>query len=141
MYLDISLLHKNGHTYKRVLLRESYREQGKVKKRTIANLSACSEKEIEAIKLAFRHKSDLSEVASVTVDLTLRQGPSIGAVWLGVQDRRPIGCYGGSGQLTARQAGVMAGHRARHRSGFAFVRRTLWRQSWCMRRVGPRSIP
>jgi len=82
MYLDISLLHKNGRTYKRVLLRESYREQGKVKKSTIANLSACSEKEIAAIKLALRHKSDLSEVASVSEDLTLRQGPSIGAVWL-----------------------------------------------------------
>lgn len=52
MYLDISLLHKNGRTYKRVLLRESYREQGKVKKSTIANLSACSEKEIAAIKLS-----------------------------------------------------------------------------------------
>jgi len=82
MYLDISLLRKNGRIYKRVLLRESYREQGKVKKRTIANLSACSEKEIAAIKLALRHKSDLSEVASVTEDLTLRQGSSIGAVWL-----------------------------------------------------------
>jgi hypothetical protein len=64
MYLDISSLHKNGRTYKRVLLRESYREQGEVKKRTIANLSACSEQEIAAIKLALRHKSDLSEVAS-----------------------------------------------------------------------------
>ena len=82
MYLDISSLHKNGRTYKRVLLRESYREQGKVKKRTIANLSACSEQEIAAIKLALRHKDDLSEVASVTEYFTLRQGPSLGAVWL-----------------------------------------------------------
>ena len=82
MYLDISLLHKNGRTYKRVLLRESYREQGKVKKRTIANLSACSEEEIAAIKLALRHKSDLSGVASLSEYFTLRQGASIGAVWL-----------------------------------------------------------
>ena len=82
MYLDISSLQKNGRTYKRVLLRESYREQGKVKKRTIANLSACSEQEIAAIKLALRHKDDLSEVASVTEYFTLRQGPSLGAVWL-----------------------------------------------------------
>ena len=82
MYRDISSLQKNGRTYKRVLLRESYREQGKVKKRTIANLSACSEPEIAAIKLALRHKGDLSEVASVTEYFTLRQGPSVGAVWL-----------------------------------------------------------
>ncbi len=51
MYIDISTITKNGRTYRRVLLRESYRENGKVKKRTIANLSACSEKEIAAIKL------------------------------------------------------------------------------------------
>ena len=82
MYIDISLLQKSGRTYKRVLLRESYREQGKVKKRTIANLSACSEKEIAAIKLALRHKNDLTQVAAVTEYLTLRQGPSVGAVWL-----------------------------------------------------------
>lgn len=82
MYLDISVLHKKGHTYTRVLLRESYREHGNVKKRTIANLSACSEKEIGAIKLALRHKDDLSELACVSEDLSLRQGASVGAVWL-----------------------------------------------------------
>ena len=53
-----------------------------MKKRTIANLSACSEREIAAIKLALRHKSDLSALASVTESLTLRQGSSVGAVWL-----------------------------------------------------------
>jgi len=82
MYVDISSLQKNGRTYKRALLRESYREQGKVKKRTIANLSACSEKEIAAIKLALQHKNDLSEVASLSEYVTLRQGASVGAVWL-----------------------------------------------------------
>ncbi len=82
MYLDISSLHKNGRTYKRVLLRESYREQGKVKKRTLANLSACSETEIAAIKLALQHKSDLSELAAVSESLSLRQGASVGAVWV-----------------------------------------------------------
>ncbi len=82
MYLDISTLHKNGRTYKRVLLRESYREQGKVKKRSIANLSACSEEEIAAIKLALQHKNDLSEVASLSQYFSLRQGASVGAVWL-----------------------------------------------------------
>ena len=65
MYLDISTLQRNGRTYKRVLLRESYRLNGKVKKRTIANLSACSDQEIEAIQLALRHKGDLAQVGSV----------------------------------------------------------------------------
>jgi hypothetical protein len=38
--------------YRSILLRESYREGGKVKKRTIANLSHCTAGEIGAIKLA-----------------------------------------------------------------------------------------
>ncbi len=82
MYIDTSVLRRNNRTYKRVLLRESYREGGKVKKRTIANLSACSEKEIEAIRLALRHKDNLAEVESIDESITLRQGSSVGAVWL-----------------------------------------------------------
>ena len=101
MYLDISVLHKNGHTYRRVLLRESYRQHGKVKKRTIANLSACSEKEIKAIKLALQHKNDLSELVSVTEDLTFRQGASIGAVWLVHKIASRLGISAGTGSLTA----------------------------------------
>jgi hypothetical protein len=91
MYLDISSLHNNGRTYKRVLLRESYREQGKVKKRTLANLSACSETEIAAIKLALQHKSDLSELAAVSTSLSLRQGASVGAVWVVYTIARRLG--------------------------------------------------
>ncbi len=82
MYIDISTLNRNGRTYKRVLLRESYREKGKVKKRTIANLSACSDKEVKAIQLALRHKNDLAQLGSVKKNLTIAQGPSMGAVWL-----------------------------------------------------------
>lgn len=82
MYLDISVLRRNGRSYRRILLRESYREHGKVKKRTIANLSACSESEINAIQLALQHKDDLTEVGTIDDSLSLRQGASVGAVWL-----------------------------------------------------------
>ena len=82
MYLDVSTLQRNGHTYQRVLLRESYRDQGKVKKRTLANLSACSDAEIEAIQLALRHKQELAQVGSLEQLLSVQQGPSIGAVWV-----------------------------------------------------------
>jgi transposase len=64
------------------LLRENYREGGKVKHRTIANLSHCSEEEIAAMRLALKHKKDLSELVSVTEAVSLRQGNSVGAVWL-----------------------------------------------------------
>ena len=91
MYLDISTLQRNGRTYQRVLLRESYRQNGKVKKRTIANLSACSHEEIEAIQLALRHKHDLAQLGSVEQDLMVQQGPSVGAVWLVYQVARRLG--------------------------------------------------
>ena len=82
MHLDISTLQRNGRTYQRVLLRESYRQNGKVKKRTLANLSACSPGEIEAIQLALLHKHNLAQLGSVEQDLTVQQGPSVGAEWL-----------------------------------------------------------
>ena len=48
---------KDGEkTYESIWLRESYRENGKVKTRNIANLKNCSEEEITAIELALKHK-------------------------------------------------------------------------------------
>jgi transposase len=82
MYVDTSTVKQKGKTYTRHLLRESYRDNGEVRHRTIANLSRCSEQEVEAIKLALRHKEDLTELVSLRESLQLRQGPSIGAVWL-----------------------------------------------------------
>ena len=46
MYVDICKYKRGNKTYKRVLLREGYREGGKVKHRTLANLSHCSDEEI-----------------------------------------------------------------------------------------------
>ena len=60
MYLDICRYKRGNRTYRRVLLREGYRENGKVKYRTIANLSRCSDEEIEAIKIALKYKKDLA---------------------------------------------------------------------------------
>lgn len=84
MYLDTCHVRAKDKVYTRVLLRESYREDGKVKHRTIANLSKCSPEEIAAIKLAFQHKHDLESLARTAAAqpaaFTLRQGPSVGAV-------------------------------------------------------------
>ena len=82
MYLDRSKITVRGKTYHRVLLRQSFREQGKVKHRTVANLSACSAAEIDAIALAFRHKKDLAALGPAAPGpLHLRQGLGFGAVW------------------------------------------------------------
>jgi len=40
-------------------LREGYREGGKVKHRTLANLSHCSDEEIEAIRIALKMKKQI----------------------------------------------------------------------------------
>ncbi len=72
--------HKNK-IYNSILLRESYREGGKVKKRTIANLSHCSREEIEAIKLALKCKGNLAQLIDMGKDIKLEQGLCVGAVW------------------------------------------------------------
>ena len=44
----------NGKTYESIYLRESFRQDGKVKKRDIANLTHCDPAEIAAIELALK---------------------------------------------------------------------------------------
>ena len=66
--------------YRSVLLRESYRVDGKVRKRTIANLSACKPEEIAAIKLALSHKDNLAELGSLE-SVELVEGRAVGAAW------------------------------------------------------------
>lgn len=92
MYVDRSTVRsKSGKSYTRYLLRESYRENGKVKHRTIANLSKCKPQEIEAIRLALRHKADLTQLGGAGQDVQLEQGLSIGAVWTVHQVARELG--------------------------------------------------
>ena len=67
--------------YQSILLRESYREDGKVKNRTIANVSRCKPEEIAAIRLALKYKDNLSELGSVKESVKLQEGLSIGAAW------------------------------------------------------------
>ena len=50
MHIDDQTYQRNGKTYRRALLRNSYRKDGKVIHDTIANLSMCSEEEIEVMK-------------------------------------------------------------------------------------------
>jgi len=90
MYVDICKTRQGKKVYRRYLLRESYREGGKVNHRTIANLSRCKPEEIEAIRLALRHKGDLSALgAAGEHSVRLSQGRSVGAVWtLGVLAER-----------------------------------------------------
>ncbi|MEN8246782.1 MAG: IS1634 family transposase [Thermodesulfobacteriota bacterium] len=80
MYVDTATIKRKDKSYTRHLLRTSYRQNGKVKHKTIANLSSCSKDEIQAIKLALKHKKDLS-VLFTTKDVETVLGKRIGAVW------------------------------------------------------------
>ena len=73
---------KNGKTYIRHLLRTSYWGGGMTRHTTIANLSSCTEEEIEAKKFALKHKGSLSELVSLNESVSIEQGKSIGAVRL-----------------------------------------------------------
>jgi transposase len=80
MYIDTSKSVQRGKTYYRHLLRESYREGGKIKHRTLTNLTSLPDKVIAAMKLALKHKDDLSALVNVT-NIETAQGMRIGAVF------------------------------------------------------------
>ncbi|MFZ1136207.1 MAG: IS1634 family transposase [Candidatus Korobacteraceae bacterium] len=80
----------NGKTYESIYLRESFRQDGKVKKRDIANLSHCDPAEIAAIELALKHKGDLAVLASLD-SVQLQEGASVGAVCVVAAIARRLG--------------------------------------------------
>lgn len=80
MYVDTSTLKRGNKTYTRHLLRTSFRENGKVKHKTLLNLSHCSDEEISALKLALKNKGKLASLVSLD-DIETQLGKSIGAVW------------------------------------------------------------
>ena len=59
MHVDLCKYKRGNKTYKSVLLIEGYREGGKVKHRTLANLSHCSDEEIETIGIALKMKKQI----------------------------------------------------------------------------------
>ena len=81
MYLDTSTLKKNGKVFTRHLLRTSFRNDGRVQHKTIANVSACSANEIAAIRLALKHKHNLAALTSFG-DVQVVLGKRIGAAWV-----------------------------------------------------------
>jgi transposase len=79
MYVDIAKTKK----YRRVLLRESYREDGKVKKRTVANISHCPEEIIKTLQLALKNPLAINKLISgqSAPEPSLEHGKSVGAVF------------------------------------------------------------
>ena len=90
MFIDDSTYASKGKTYRRVLLRNSYRVNGIVKHDTIANLSNCSVDDVSHLKKALKlaKKDSLGQEGS---SFELKQGLSIGAVWTLHQIAKDIG--------------------------------------------------
>ena len=93
MFIDSSVTRVNGKSYTRHLLRETFREDGKVKHRTLANFTHCKPEDVEAIRLALKYKGDLGRILASGVEggPELKQGPSVGAVWCLSQLARELG--------------------------------------------------
>lgn len=82
MHIDTATTIRNGKRYTRHLLRETFRENGKVCHRTLLNLKGCSEDEIIAMKLALQHKKNLSVLTTAIMGVEIQQGQSVGALLL-----------------------------------------------------------
>jgi transposase len=108
MHLDSSTTKRGDKSYTRHLLRETFREGKKVKHRTIANLSHCSEEEIAAIRLALHHKKDLSELTTTGKgsSFSQKQGLSIGAVWSVYDIARKLGIVDAFGTTREGKLGL-----------------------------------
>lgn len=91
MHIDDQTYTINGRTYRRTLLRNSYRKNGKVCHDTIATLSKCDNDEIEAIKFALANKKNLAALRVPDKAVKTCQGLSVGAVWLLYQLAKRLG--------------------------------------------------
>jgi len=80
----------NGRVYESIYLRESYRDGRRVRKRNIANLTHCDPQEIAAIEMALQFKGNLAALGSLD-RIQLRQGLSVGAVWIVHETARRLG--------------------------------------------------
>ena len=103
MYVDTSHITRGGNTSTRPLLRESYRANGKVLHRTIANGSPGATAEIDARRLALRHKEDREPLGALQDASTLKQGVSFGAGWTVYHIARYLGLAQALGTTRAGQ--------------------------------------
>ncbi len=93
MYItDVLTKTKKGKiSHRCILLRESYREKGKIKNRTIKNLTHVDPKDVAAMRLALKYKNNLQLIGKPSESVKLKEGLSIGAVWTVYDVTRRLG--------------------------------------------------
>lgn len=82
MFIDDLTYERDGRVYRRVLMRNSFRSEGRVCHETVANISKCTDAEIAAIKLALKHKNRLEALEAIPAGTRTRQGLSVGALFV-----------------------------------------------------------
>lgn len=100
MHIDDQTYKRGGKTYRRALLRNSYRKDGKVLHDTIANLSKCNPDEIEVLKLALKNKKTITELQIPGEKVETHQGLVVGAVWVLYQIAKRLGIEKALGRST-----------------------------------------
>jgi hypothetical protein len=104
MYItEVMTRTKSGKVSHRcILLRESFRKNGKTCNRTLMNLTHCKPEEVAALRLALKHKHELENLEAalskdhrsdhpVRPSFEMEQGASVGAVWTVYQVARRLG--------------------------------------------------
>ena len=124
MFVDSCTYTVSGKQYTRHLLRESFRKNGKVAHRTLANLSHCSEAEIRAIKLALKHKHNLQQLGNINEDISVQQGVSCGAVATLWQVAQRLGLVDALGSTQDGKRAPVASLRTRLGAGLSALRCT-----------------
>ena len=103
MYLQEHHRQKGNKTYQTIYLAESYREDGKVKKRYIANLSDCPANIISAIKEELKKTTNASQ--SNAGALVFEQGKSFGGIFAVLDVCKRLGITAALGK-DIRQSGL-----------------------------------
>jgi transposase len=98
MHIDDQTYQRNGKTYRRALLRNSYRKNGKVHHDTVANLSKCNPDEIDVLKFALKNKKILKELEIPGQKVETHQGKTVGSVWTLHQLSKRLGIEKALGQ-------------------------------------------
>src|SRR5487761_1771151 len=80
VHVTVTRRHHKGKTYETTLLRRSYREDGKVKNETIANLSTLPAATIELIRASLAGKAHVVAGEGFDIERSLPHG-HVAAVW------------------------------------------------------------
>ena len=107
MYVDRTQKRQGGKTHEQILLRESYREAGRVKKRTLLNLTRYPREQVEAMEWALKNPEAVNR-AMAGGQMGLCEGKSVGAAWAVAQAAQRLGIVkalgkGRQGQLALWQ--------------------------------------